>query len=168
MCVTWRYQMHLKHICVGCDEIRTIDNSHDKTSWWINIEECDFCVFCSLEEECDAPLCTPALMSKNHELQNDIKKLTAVFDKLKSYISLLALPSRYHITRVQLTLSEWFMTVFFCRRSFGCDVSKQHQCSLHADECMLTQPAWYHQRWDTFFFKITLWISWCKRLKKRV
>ncbi|XP_051507104.1 protein phosphatase 1 regulatory subunit 21 isoform X2 [Myxocyprinus asiaticus] len=47
----------------------------------------------SLEEECDAPLCTSALISKNRELQNDMHKLTAVFDKLRSYINLLAVPS---------------------------------------------------------------------------
>ncbi|KAI7805298.1 protein phosphatase 1 regulatory subunit 21 isoform X1 [Triplophysa rosa] len=47
----------------------------------------------SLEEECDAPLCTSALKAKNREIQNDMKRLTAVFDKLKSYVSLLAVPS---------------------------------------------------------------------------
>ncbi|XP_051945766.1 protein phosphatase 1 regulatory subunit 21 [Xyrauchen texanus] len=49
--------------------------------------------FKSLEEECDAPLCTSALTSKNRELQNDMHKLTAVFEKLRSYINLLAVPS---------------------------------------------------------------------------
>lgn len=47
----------------------------------------------SLEEECDAPLCNAALTSKNQELQSDMKKVTSVFEKLQTYISLLALPS---------------------------------------------------------------------------
>ncbi|KAK9963889.1 hypothetical protein ABG768_005111 [Culter alburnus] len=47
----------------------------------------------SLEEECDASLCTAALTARNHQLQNDMKKLTAVFHKLKSYVALLAVPS---------------------------------------------------------------------------
>jgi len=51
------------------------------------------CVLCSLEEDCDASLCTAALASKNRQLQKDMKKLTAVFQKLKSYVALLALPS---------------------------------------------------------------------------
>lgn len=47
----------------------------------------------SLEEECEAPLCTAALTAKNQELQNDMKKVTSIFEKLQSYIALLALPS---------------------------------------------------------------------------
>ncbi|XP_053568692.1 protein phosphatase 1 regulatory subunit 21 [Bombina bombina] len=47
----------------------------------------------SLEEECEFSLCTPSLRETNLELHRDMKKLTAVFDKLKTYISLLALPS---------------------------------------------------------------------------
>ncbi|KAM4729734.1 protein phosphatase 1 regulatory subunit 21 isoform 1-T1 [Anableps anableps] len=46
----------------------------------------------SLEEECEAPLCTAALMAKNRELQSDMKKVTTVFEKMQKYISLLALP----------------------------------------------------------------------------
>uniref|UniRef100_A0A8C8IPJ6 Protein phosphatase 1 regulatory subunit 21 n=1 Tax=Oncorhynchus tshawytscha TaxID=74940 RepID=A0A8C8IPJ6_ONCTS len=53
----------------------------------------------SLEEECRAPLCTSSLISKNQELQSDMKRITSVFDKLHSYIILLALPSElYHPT----------------------------------------------------------------------
>ncbi len=51
------------------------------------------CVLCSLEEDCEASLCTASLASKNRQLQKDMKKLTAVFQKLKSYVALLALPS---------------------------------------------------------------------------
>ncbi|NXX85918.1 PPR21 phosphatase, partial [Urocolius indicus] len=47
----------------------------------------------SLEEECESSLCTAALRARNMELQGDMKRLTAVFEKLHTYISLLALPS---------------------------------------------------------------------------
>ncbi|NWW39977.1 PPR21 phosphatase, partial [Panurus biarmicus] len=47
----------------------------------------------SLEEECESSLCTAALRARNMELHRDIKKLTAVFENLHTYISLLALPS---------------------------------------------------------------------------
>lgn len=47
----------------------------------------------SLEEECEAPLCTDALTAKNQELQRDTKKVTSLFDKIQTYINLLALPS---------------------------------------------------------------------------
>lgn len=48
----------------------------------------------SLEEECEAPLCTAALTAKNQELQEDMKRVTSVFEKLQSYINILALPSK--------------------------------------------------------------------------
>lgn len=48
----------------------------------------------SLEEECESSLCTAALRAMNMNLQNDMKKLTAIFEKLHTYISLLALPSK--------------------------------------------------------------------------
>uniref|UniRef100_A0A3B4YHS0 Protein phosphatase 1 regulatory subunit 21 n=1 Tax=Seriola lalandi dorsalis TaxID=1841481 RepID=A0A3B4YHS0_SERLL len=47
----------------------------------------------SLEEECEATLCTAALTAKNLELQSDMKRVTSVFEKLQNYINLLALPS---------------------------------------------------------------------------
>lgn len=87
----------------------------NRTSSDINWREYDIGVhvFCSLEEECDAPLCTAALKMKNCEIQNDMKKLTAVFDKLKSYVGLLALPSKYCLLCVappQVPLNDqgWF------------------------------------------------------------
>lgn len=49
----------------------------------------------SLEEECDTPLCTAALTAKNQELQSDMKRVTSVFEKMQSYINLLALPSKF-------------------------------------------------------------------------
>uniref|UniRef100_A0A4X1SEP9 Protein phosphatase 1 regulatory subunit 21 n=1 Tax=Sus scrofa TaxID=9823 RepID=A0A4X1SEP9_PIG len=47
----------------------------------------------SLEEECEASLCTSALRARNLELSLDMKKMTAVFEKLQTYIGLLALPN---------------------------------------------------------------------------
>uniref|UniRef100_A0A5F9CLT6 Protein phosphatase 1 regulatory subunit 21 n=1 Tax=Oryctolagus cuniculus TaxID=9986 RepID=A0A5F9CLT6_RABIT len=47
----------------------------------------------SLEEECESSLCTSALKARNLELSQDMKKLTAVFEKLQTYVALLALPS---------------------------------------------------------------------------
>ncbi|XP_069090143.1 protein phosphatase 1 regulatory subunit 21 [Pleurodeles waltl] len=47
----------------------------------------------SLEEECESSLCSSTLRARNFELYNDIKKMTAVFEKLQTYASLLALPS---------------------------------------------------------------------------
>ncbi|XP_021395860.2 protein phosphatase 1 regulatory subunit 21 isoform X1 [Lonchura striata] len=47
----------------------------------------------SLEEECESSLCTAALRARNMELHRDMKRLTAVFEKLHMYVSLLALPS---------------------------------------------------------------------------
>ncbi|XP_022360092.1 protein phosphatase 1 regulatory subunit 21 isoform X3 [Enhydra lutris kenyoni] len=47
----------------------------------------------SLEEECESSLCTSALRARNLELSQDMKKMTAVFEKLQTYIHLLALPS---------------------------------------------------------------------------
>lgn len=49
----------------------------------------------SLEEECESSLCTSALRARNLELSQDMKKMTAVFEKLQTYVSLLALPSEY-------------------------------------------------------------------------
>ncbi|XP_066172448.1 protein phosphatase 1 regulatory subunit 21 isoform X5 [Sylvia atricapilla] len=47
----------------------------------------------SLEEECESSLCTAALRARNMELHRDMKRLTAVFEKLHTYVNLLALPS---------------------------------------------------------------------------
>ncbi|NXN34064.1 PPR21 phosphatase, partial [Nycticryphes semicollaris] len=47
----------------------------------------------SLEEECESSLCTAALRARNMELHRDMKRLTVVFEKLHTYVSLLALPS---------------------------------------------------------------------------
>ena len=49
---------------------------------------------CSLQEECEVSLCPPALSSKNQDLQRDLTRVTAIFLKLQSYITLLALPCK--------------------------------------------------------------------------
>lgn len=52
----------------------------------------------SLEEECEAPLCTAALTAKNQELQGDMKRVTSMFEKLHNYINILALPSKFSLS----------------------------------------------------------------------
>lgn len=52
----------------------------------------------SLEEECEAPLCTAALTAKNQELEGDMKRVTSMFEKLQNYINILALPSKFPLT----------------------------------------------------------------------
>ncbi|XP_072491727.1 protein phosphatase 1 regulatory subunit 21 isoform X2 [Notamacropus eugenii] len=47
----------------------------------------------SLEEECESSVCTSALRARNLELYSDVKKMTAVLEKLQAYVALLALPS---------------------------------------------------------------------------
>uniref|UniRef100_F7E4C2 Protein phosphatase 1 regulatory subunit 21 n=1 Tax=Ornithorhynchus anatinus TaxID=9258 RepID=F7E4C2_ORNAN len=47
----------------------------------------------SLEEEGESPLCTPPLRARNVDLQRDTRRMTAVFEKLRTYVALLALPS---------------------------------------------------------------------------
>ncbi|XP_023567003.1 protein phosphatase 1 regulatory subunit 21 isoform X2 [Octodon degus] len=47
----------------------------------------------SLEEECESSLCTSALRARNLELSQDMRKMVAVFEKLQTYVALLALPS---------------------------------------------------------------------------
>nr|XP_020032516.1 protein phosphatase 1 regulatory subunit 21 isoform X3 [Castor canadensis] len=47
----------------------------------------------SLEEECESSLCTSVLRARNLELSQDMKKMTAVFEKLQTYMTLLALPN---------------------------------------------------------------------------
>ncbi|XP_026540579.1 protein phosphatase 1 regulatory subunit 21 [Notechis scutatus] len=64
----------------------------------------------SLEEECESSLCTAALRAMNMNLQNDMKKLTAIFEKLHTYICLLALPS----TKADHLLQTNFNSVFTC------------------------------------------------------
>ncbi|KAK6328172.1 hypothetical protein J4Q44_G00001500 [Coregonus suidteri] len=71
----------------------------------------------SLEEECRAPLCTSSLTSKNQELQSDMKRITSVFDKLHSYIILLALPSVRQDAMPQSSSSAVFTQLAACLHS---------------------------------------------------
>uniref|UniRef100_A0A674MCG8 Protein phosphatase 1 regulatory subunit 21 n=1 Tax=Takifugu rubripes TaxID=31033 RepID=A0A674MCG8_TAKRU len=57
----------------------------------------------SLEEECEAPLCTAALTAKNQELHGDMKRVTSMFEKLQNYINVLALPSKLASTSAVFT-----------------------------------------------------------------
>ncbi|XP_028459588.1 protein phosphatase 1 regulatory subunit 21 isoform X2 [Perca flavescens] len=71
----------------------------------------------SLEEECDTPLCTAALTAKNQELQRDMKRVTSVFEKLQSYIYLLALPSVRQDAMPQSSTSAVFTQLAACLHS---------------------------------------------------
>ncbi|XP_071383507.1 protein phosphatase 1 regulatory subunit 21 isoform X4 [Centroberyx affinis] len=71
----------------------------------------------SLEEECAAPLCTTALAAKNQELQNDMKRVTSVFEKLQNYINLLALPSVQQDPMPQSSTSAVFTQLAACLHS---------------------------------------------------
>ncbi|KAL3972187.1 translation initiation factor 4E [Sarotherodon galilaeus] len=71
----------------------------------------------SLEEECEAPLCTAALSAKNQELQSDIKRVTSVFEKLQNYINLLALPSVRQDAMPQSNTSAVFTQLAACLHS---------------------------------------------------
>ncbi|XP_062318883.1 protein phosphatase 1 regulatory subunit 21 isoform X2 [Osmerus eperlanus] len=62
----------------------------------------------SLQEECEASLCPPALSSKNQDLQRDLTRVTAIFLKLQSYITLLALPSQREQALPQSSCSAAF------------------------------------------------------------
>ncbi|XP_030604420.1 protein phosphatase 1 regulatory subunit 21 [Archocentrus centrarchus] len=71
----------------------------------------------SLEEECEAPLCTAALTVKNQELQSDSKRVTSVFEKLQNYINLLALPSVQQDAMPQSNTSAVFTQLAACLHS---------------------------------------------------
>ncbi|XP_068580685.1 protein phosphatase 1 regulatory subunit 21 isoform X2 [Cebidichthys violaceus] len=71
----------------------------------------------SLEEECNAPLCTAALIAKNQELLSDMKRVTSVFEKLQSYIKLLALPSVRQDAMPQSSTSAVFTQLAACLHS---------------------------------------------------
>ncbi|XP_034008072.1 protein phosphatase 1 regulatory subunit 21 isoform X2 [Trematomus bernacchii] len=71
----------------------------------------------SLEEECDTPLCTAVLTAKNQELQSDMKRVTSVFEKMQSYINLLALPSVRQDAMPQSSTSAVFTQLAACLHS---------------------------------------------------
>ncbi|XP_051936091.1 protein phosphatase 1 regulatory subunit 21 isoform X1 [Hippocampus zosterae] len=78
----------------------------------------------SLEEECQTPLCTAALTVKNRELQNDVKRVTLVFDKLQNYINLLTFPSVRQDGMPQSSTSAVFTQLAACLHSLH-DVVKE-------------------------------------------
>ncbi|CAB1313189.1 unnamed protein product [Coregonus sp. 'balchen'] len=90
----------------------------------------------SLEEECRAPLCTSSLTSKNQELQSDMKRITSVFDKLHSYIILLALPSVRQDAMPQSSSSAVFTQLAACLHSLH-DAVKVTQKLRTTNECLL-------------------------------
>ncbi|KAM3862684.1 protein phosphatase 1 regulatory subunit 21 [Diretmus argenteus] len=71
----------------------------------------------SLEEECEAPLCTAALSGKNQELQSDMKRVTSMFERLQNYINLLALPSVRQDAMPQSSTSAVFTQLAACLHS---------------------------------------------------
>ncbi|XP_008320475.1 protein phosphatase 1 regulatory subunit 21 [Cynoglossus semilaevis] len=71
----------------------------------------------SLEEECEASLCSAALTAKNQELQNDMKRVTSVFDKLRNYMNMLALPSVQQDAVPQSSISAVFTQLAACLHS---------------------------------------------------
>ncbi|XP_063047838.1 protein phosphatase 1 regulatory subunit 21 isoform X2 [Engraulis encrasicolus] len=71
----------------------------------------------SLEEECEAPLCSASLTTKNQELQRDMKKVTSIFEKMQTYISLLALPSVREDAMPQTSASAVFTQMAACLHS---------------------------------------------------
>uniref|UniRef100_A0A3P9H118 Protein phosphatase 1 regulatory subunit 21 n=1 Tax=Oryzias latipes TaxID=8090 RepID=A0A3P9H118_ORYLA len=71
----------------------------------------------SLEEECEAPLCTAALTAKNQDLQSDVKKVTSVFEKLQNYINLLALPCVRQDAMPQTSVAAVFTQLAACLHS---------------------------------------------------
>ncbi|KAJ4949468.1 hypothetical protein JOQ06_020983 [Pogonophryne albipinna] len=98
----------------------------------------------SLEEECDTPLCTAALTAKNQELQSDMKRVTSVFEKMQSYINLLALPSVRQDAMPQSSTSAVFTQLAACLHSLHDaikDMSKHYnqKASLEQELPTITQ-----------------------------
>ncbi|XP_072565851.1 protein phosphatase 1 regulatory subunit 21 [Paramormyrops kingsleyae] len=68
----------------------------------------------SLEEECEVSLCMPSLKAKNEELKGDMKRVTAMFEKLQTYISLLGLPSARPVALPQSSSTAVFTQLAAC------------------------------------------------------
>ncbi|KAK5908329.1 hypothetical protein CgunFtcFv8_016401 [Champsocephalus gunnari] len=98
----------------------------------------------SLEEECDTPLCSAVLTVKNQELQSDMKRVTSVFEKMQSYINLLALPSVRQDAMPQSSTSAVFTQLAACLHSLHDaikDMSKHYnqKASLEQELPTITQ-----------------------------
>ena len=55
---------------------------------------CFVFLYFSIEEECAVSSCTSTLESKNWDLHKSLKHLNKIFNKLESYVSLLASQSK--------------------------------------------------------------------------
>ncbi|XP_060686837.1 protein phosphatase 1 regulatory subunit 21 isoform X2 [Hemiscyllium ocellatum] len=98
----------------------------------------------SLEEECEYSVCTASLQARNMELQSDMKKMTAVFEKLQVYISLLALPSTKPEMLLQTNYNVIFTQLAACLHSLHDvmkDISKHYskKVSLEQELPTITQ-----------------------------
>lgn len=98
----------------------------------------------SLEEECEHSLCTVNLQARNVELQSDMQKFTAIFEKLQVYISLLALPSTNPEMLLQTNYNVVFTQLAACLHSLHDvmkDISKHYsqKVSLEQEQPTITQ-----------------------------
>ncbi|XP_041069938.1 protein phosphatase 1 regulatory subunit 21 isoform X2 [Carcharodon carcharias] len=98
----------------------------------------------SLEEECECSLCTANLQARNMELQSDMQKMTAAFEKLQVYISLLTLPSTTPEMLLQTNHNVVFTQLAACLHSLHDvmkDISKHYsqKVSLEQELPTITQ-----------------------------
>ncbi|XP_072906721.1 protein phosphatase 1 regulatory subunit 21 isoform X2 [Hemitrygon akajei] len=98
----------------------------------------------SLEEECEYSLCTTSLQERNTELRCDMQKITAIFEKLQIYISLLALPSTNPEMLLQTNYNVVFTQLAACLHSLHDvmkDISKHYnqKVSLEQELPTITQ-----------------------------
>ncbi|XP_026080479.1 protein phosphatase 1 regulatory subunit 21 isoform X2 [Carassius auratus] len=101
----------------------------------------------SLEEDCEASLCTAALASKNRQLQKDMKKLTAVFQKMKSYVALLALPSVCSDAMCQSSASAVFTQMSACLHSLhdaATELSQHYSQKASLEQALPTVTQKFH------------------------
>uniref|UniRef100_UPI00358FB181 protein phosphatase 1 regulatory subunit 21 isoform X2 n=1 Tax=Myxine glutinosa TaxID=7769 RepID=UPI00358FB181 len=109
----------------------------------------------SLDEECMSPLCTTALRARNRDLQKDMAALTTAFQKVHSYISLLALsnnsPAELHpdnhnvvFTKLAAALYSLHQAVEELSRHYALKVSFEHELPTASqklrttDECVIS------------------------------
>ncbi|XP_038669714.1 protein phosphatase 1 regulatory subunit 21 isoform X2 [Scyliorhinus canicula] len=91
----------------------------------------------SLEEECEYSVCTANLRARNMELQSDMQKMTAIFEKLQVYISLLALPSTKPEMLLQTNYNAVFTQLAACLHSLHDvmkDISKHYSQKISFEQ----------------------------------
>ncbi|XP_078085777.1 protein phosphatase 1 regulatory subunit 21 isoform X2 [Mustelus asterias] len=91
----------------------------------------------SLEEECEYSLCTANLRARNVDLQSDMQKMTAIFEKLQVYISLLALPSTKPEMLLQANYNVVFTQLAACLHSLHDimkDISKHYSQKISLEQ----------------------------------